>query len=194
MKNIIARCRQEYEELNEGGQQNLSAPALVTLLGIPRAGKSATLKWTRRFFEECLGWEHGVQFQFLASQNTMAALIGGTTVHSWAVIPINADDAAQKASSRAAAGDVDELFLNALSMRFIFIDEVSTLSPTLLGTLNVFLQRACTRHPYAKVDGHKRMFGGINMILCGDFLQLPPVKAISLFANPFKSGYSVEDC
>jgi len=33
-------------------------------------------------FEQALEWEHGVQFQFLAAQNTVAAFIGGNTVHS----------------------------------------------------------------------------------------------------------------
>ena len=30
-----------------------------------------------------------------------------------------------------------------------------------------------------------RPFGGLNVILCGDFWQLPPVKAIAIFNNPF---------
>ena len=37
-----------------------------------------------------------MQYQCLASQNTMAALIGGQTIHSWGHIPINASDAADK--------------------------------------------------------------------------------------------------
>ena len=53
------------------------------------AGKSECINWTIRFFTECLGWEHGVQFQCLASQHTMAALIGGTTVHGWGKVPVN---------------------------------------------------------------------------------------------------------
>ena len=56
--------------------------------GAQGAGKSHCINIRRRFFEECLGWEDGVQFQFLAQQNTMAALIGGKTVNTWGVIPI----------------------------------------------------------------------------------------------------------
>ena len=57
---------------------------------------------------------NGVQFQFLASQNTMAALIGGATVHSWSTIPVNAHDAASKMQSKGCEGDIDELFEKAL--------------------------------------------------------------------------------
>ena len=61
------------------------------------AGKSECINWTIRFFTECLGWEHGVQFQCLASQHTMAALIGGTTVHGWGKVPVNATQLFQAA-------------------------------------------------------------------------------------------------
>ena len=68
-------------------------------------------------FEDCLGWEAGVQFQFLASQSIMAAMIGGATVHHWGTIPANTTDADKKTNSKVGDGDVDELFLNALGMR-----------------------------------------------------------------------------
>ena len=163
-------------------------PVRDCLLGIPGAGKSTCIKLMRRFFEECLGWENGVQFQFLASQNTMAALIGGQTLHSWGVIPLNATDAANKLQNKGKDDDIDQLFLNALGIRWLVIDEVSTISPCLLGLLDSYLRRACCRHPYAKSHGRKRPFGGINMVFAGDFWQLPPVRALSIFSNPFKKG------
>ena len=79
-------------------------------MGIPGAGKSTCIKYMRRLFEDCLGWEDGVQFQFLASQNTMAALIGGKTIHSWGSIPINATQASAKVGTKGADGDIDVLF------------------------------------------------------------------------------------
>ena len=118
-----------------------------------------------------------MQFQFLASQNTMAALIGGRTLHAWATIPVNASMAFDKANCKADGGDVSELFLKVQSMRWIVIDELSMVSPELLGLLGLYLRRACARHPYARVRGHHVAFGGINTVLCGDFWQLTPVKA-----------------
>ena len=92
------------------------------------------------FFEQCMQWELAVHFQFLASQNTMAALIGGQTVHSWGGIPVNADTLHHKMLGKDADGDIDQLFLNAVSLRFLLIDEVSTISPALLGALDAFLR------------------------------------------------------
>ena len=163
------------------------------LFGIPGAGKSHCIKLVRRFFEECLRWEDGVQFQFVASQNTMAALIDGKTVHTWGVIPVNAADAQSKIHTKSTDGDIDELFLNALGIRWLIIDECSTMSPGLLGLLDAYLRRACMRHPYAYRGGERRPFGGINIIFAGDLWQLPPVRAIAFFANPFKSGYSPQE-
>ena len=75
----------------------------------------------------------------------------------------------------------------------IFVDEVSTLSPRLLGVLDSFLRRACKRHQYAKNGRHERIFGGMNIIFAGDFWQLPPVRANSIFTNIFRSGFSFEE-
>ena len=97
----------------------------------------------RDFFENVMGWRHGVQFQFLAAQNSMAALIGGNTIHSWGVIPTSKAAATAKHSNKEV--DWDQLFENCIGMRWLAIDEVSTLSLGLLGTLESFLRtKACT--------------------------------------------------
>ena len=36
----------------------------------------------RRFFEEALGWEHGVDFMFVAFQNRVAYAMGRETLHT----------------------------------------------------------------------------------------------------------------
>ena len=100
---VIDRCRAERAELLATSASPASVPQKFSeslrslLLGIPGAGKSTCLKLLRSFFEDVLNWEDGVQFQYLATQNTMAALIGGLTVHGWGVIPVNAEDANRKA-------------------------------------------------------------------------------------------------
>jgi hypothetical protein len=143
------------------------------LLGLPGAGKTVCIKLMRRFFEECLKWEEGVQFQFLAQQNTMAALIGGRTVHGWSRIPVNKTEVSNQTHTKKEEGDVDPLFLNTLSLRWIVIDEISTVSPSLLGLLESYVRRACSRHPYAKTkvcgQNHPRPFGGMSVIFAGDF-------------------------
>ncbi len=93
-----------------------------------------------------MGWKHGVQFQFLAAQNSMAALIGGNTVHSWGAIPTSKAAANAKHANKEV--DWDQLFENCISMRWLIIDECSTLSPELLGysSLSCARKHACAIH------------------------------------------------
>ena len=191
LQTVITRCFQEAAEEQSGTATatETSEPFLGCLLGIPGAGKSTCLRLVRDFFETCLGWEMGVQFVYLATQNTMAALIGGFTVHSWATIPVNSSDAIEKINSKACAGEVDELFAKVQCLRWIFVDECSTLSPYLFGILDVYLRRACSSQRYAKRFRQQRRFGGINIGICGDLWQLPPVKSSAIFGNPYKKGY-----
>ena len=156
------------------------------LLGFPGTGKSQCIKTMRKFFQEVLHWEPGIQFQFLASQNTMAALIEGQTIHSWGTIPLGAETIYHNESKTDMEEGVDQLFLNVVSMRFLVFDEISTVSPTLLGLLEPQLRRVCVRHPYAKRGTHSRPFGGLNIIFCGDCWQLAPVRAVSIFNNTFR--------
>ena len=84
---IKDRCEVEVQEAesfaNTKKQDKPSEPYRKGLLGPPGTGKSECLRWTRRFFEEVLGWTDGVQFQMVAPQHTMALLVGGKTVHAW---------------------------------------------------------------------------------------------------------------
>ena len=87
LRRVVERCREEQQEMIS---ENFTEPVRDCLFGLPGGGKSTCIKWLRDFFENCLQWEDGVQFQFLAAQNTMAALIGGKTIHSWSKIPVSA--------------------------------------------------------------------------------------------------------
>ena len=84
LRSISDRCLAEEEDkLLEGkaSQEQINTePLREGLLGPPGTGKSECLKWTFCFFTECMGWEHGVQFQFCAPQHTMAAVIGGNVL------------------------------------------------------------------------------------------------------------------
>ena len=53
---------------------------------------------------------------------------------------MNAVDAASKVCTKGNDGDIDELFVNALGMRWLLLDEISTLSPYLLGLLDAYLK------------------------------------------------------
>ena len=55
---------------------------------------------------------------------------------------MNAIDALDKLSGKNKDGGIDALFLIALGMRWLIVDEVSTLSPEVLGFLDSYLRRA----------------------------------------------------
>ena len=191
---VSVRCQAEQAELNRwnGPVKNrradmLSEPLRVCVLGDPGAGKSHCIHLLRSFFQEVMEWEHQMQFQFLAPQNSMAELVGGATVHTWGVIPIGGAAAGSKHKNKDV--DWDQLFENCISMRWLIIDELSCLALGLLSMLDSFLRdKGCARHPYAHRNPiqrrNPRPFGGLNVIFCGDLWQLPPVKEIPIYAFP----------
>lgn len=79
---VLNRCALEAHE-ERTGNNNVSAEEPVRMLvhGLPGSGKSCVIHWIKDLFETALGWKHGVEFQCAAPMNTMAALIGGVTVH-----------------------------------------------------------------------------------------------------------------
>ena len=44
-----------------------------------------------------------------------------------------------------------------------------------------------------RTDGSRIPFGGVNIIFCGDWWQLPPVRAPAIFSNPFLDKYEASE-
>ena len=128
LRSIARRCEEEAADLNRPGAKFGSEPMRCGLFGLPGAGKTECIKLQKRFFEECLGWEAGVQYQCVAPQNTMAALLGGSTCHTWAQVPLNPSDALASRSSKKTSGDIDDVFLRCQSLRWLIIDEINPLA------------------------------------------------------------------
>lgn len=113
--------------------------------------------------------EHDIDVGITASTGIAATHMGGVTIHSWAGIGIKAylDDS-----------DIDSMSEKPyLSKRFekvkvLIIDEVSMLHHFRLDLVDQVLRQM------KKVNDP---FGGVQIILCGDFFQLPPV---SRFGEP----------
>ena len=100
LRSVAKRCEEEAADLSRPGAKYGSEPMRCGLFGLPGAGKTECSKLQKRFFEECLGWEAGIQYQCVAPQNTMAALLGGSTCHTWGQVPINPTDALATRSSK----------------------------------------------------------------------------------------------
>ena len=137
--------------------------------------------------EEGLGWEHGVQFVCLAFQNSSAHLIDGYTIHSWAQIDMCHSNASHAAKPRR---NVDELKARFQALRVVIIDEIGMVSAKLLGQLEHRLEQMMSERDTYKIRGgmHQdaktlRKFGGVNLIMLGDFWQIPPIGGTELTSN-----------
>ena len=90
LEDICARCIFEADEeqrdcINRRDRERLR----MMIQGLPGAGKSQVIHWIRAFFTEVLRWTPGNEYVCIASMNSMAALIGGSTIHSFGHIPIS---------------------------------------------------------------------------------------------------------
>ena len=139
----------------------------IYLGGMGGTGKSQVIKALMDFFR-LRNESH--RFVVLAPTGTTAALLNGSTYHSFLGVPIEGQDALRNESTntaqvKARLDGVDYVFLDEVSM--VACNDNYKISAQLAKGTNVF------DLPY----------GGINMIFSGDFSQLPPV-----FGAPLYSG------
>jgi ATP-dependent exoDNAse (exonuclease V) alpha subunit len=136
----------------------LKTGANALLTGEPGSGKTYTVnayvKWLRA---------HGIEPAITASTGIAATHLGGMTIHAWSGIGIrkylsdaDADAIASKEHVARRLGKTQVLI----------IDEVSMLSGDVLSMVDRVLR---------EVRGHERAFGGVQVVLVGDFFQLPPI-------------------
>ena len=149
---------------NDSFERAVEVDENVCLTGPGGTGKSFR---TRRMIKRDPG-----RFAVTASTGIAALNIGGLTLHRWSGMMLGPQN-----------GETDEDYLDHLiadkrfsvragfdrirSAQSLVIDEVSMLNGRTLDFLN-FLCKQLRRD--------QRPFGGIQMIVTGDFLQLPPVK------------------
>jgi len=196
IKRVADRVLHEFALKKEGDdvaknasratQHEKEDPLIGLIHGQPGTGKSEVIKRIRQLFEEALEWQHGDQFLCVAFQNRMAAAIGGATLHSSANLPRPGENIQQKLSH----SDVDHLFVQNESLRWILIDEVSMLPDELLGAFESNFKDAALKSRYTHHrDRSQRLFGGYNVLFFGDWWQLPPIPhTAALFRPPDGTG------
>ncbi len=106
---------------------------------------------------------HNIPVGITASTGIAATHMGGTTIHSWSGMGIR---------DEMTPRDMGELFKRQylrnrfLHTKVLIIDEISMLHAHQLDIVNKILKT---------FKGNDLPFGGLQVILCGDFFQLPPV-------------------
>ena len=104
----------------------------------------------------------------ITSTTGISALnIGGITLHSWGGIGYDTDTNDISGFVRNIQNNYIKLN-NYLYTKFLIIDEVSMLDSTILEFLNSVAK---------KIRENNEPFGGIQLVLIGDFYQLPPVNS-----------------
>ena len=131
----------------------------IYLTGGAGSGKTYVLNAFIKYLNE-----HDIDVAITASTGIAATHIGGMTIHAWSGIGIR---------DNVTDWDIElmkekkYLWDRYDKVKVLIIDEISMLSGTFLDTLDRIC-RAFKRKPGIP-------FGGIQVILCGDLFQLPPV-------------------
>jgi len=136
----------------------LKAGQNVFLTGSAGAGKTFLLNQYIAYLRE-----RGITVAVTASTGIAATHIGGQTIHSWSGLGIKDVITPQDLEKIAKRKPLRE---RLQKVEVLVIDEISMLSKNNLAAVDAILQ-------YFKKS--QQAFGGIQVIFCGDFFQLPPV-------------------
>lgn len=136
----------------------LKTGANVFLTGEPGSGKTHTINNFVNYLRE-----HDIEPSITASTGIAATHIGGMTIHSWSGIGIKNKldkyDLDRIASSEYVAKRIRKT-------KVLIIDEISMLSSDTLDMVDLVCR---------EVRQNDEAFGGIQIVLVGDFFQLPPI-------------------
>ena len=84
-------------------------------------------------FKEVLTWTHGVEFQSVAFQNTVAAAMEGFTLHSSGDIQFGGVSDAKRLDHT----DIDVLYSRNQCLRWLIFDETFMIPDELLGIFHI---------------------------------------------------------
>lgn len=130
----------------------------VLLLGEAGAGKTYVLRQYLDYLAE-----HSISVGITASTGIAATHIGGVTIHSWSGIGIRDSLSKQQIENLAEKTQLKSKIQRA---QVLVIDEISMLSAKQLEAVDQ-VTRA--------IRQSQAPFGGLQVILVGDFFQLPPI-------------------
>ena len=156
-------------------------PLRWLLHGRPGVGKSFVLGKLRELFEMVMGWQAGVQFAFVALQVSNAAQHEGQTCHSF----FGLNKFGQPVE--LGPGALQEKQRSFQRLEWVVVDEVSMLSASFLAVMERQARTLRSERGSSKLtsDNSERPWGGLSMVLAGDFHQLdPPDNGRSLCSIP----------
>ncbi|MFB6181887.1 MAG: PIF1 family DEAD/DEAH box helicase [Candidatus Magasanikbacteria bacterium] len=142
----------------------------VFLTGEAGSGKTYLLEKYINYLEE-----NDIKVAVTASTGIAATHLDGVTIHSWSGIGVSDDLTDSEISNLLDRNYLKQHFKNT---RVLIIDEISMLTAKQLDMID----RVCKAFKKNKLP-----FGGLQVILSGDFFQLPPVSRKNKKDFVFKS-------
>jgi len=136
----------------------LKTGANVFLTGEPGSGKTYLVNRYVAYLRE-----HGITPAITASTGIAATHIGGVTIHSWSGVGIRGSISQHDLRRIEDNPRTGRKIKNAY---VLLIDEISMLSARTFGLVDLVCR---------EVRGSDEPFGGLQVVLVGDFFQLPPV-------------------
>ena len=105
-----------------------------------------------------------------------ARLIHGSTLHSILKLPVQKDG--KVLNLPLLSGDLlCQMRMHWKDVQFVIIVEISMVPYEMLCMIDQCLKQ---------LNNSEDLFGGLNMLLFGDLLQLPPVRGSSIFHQPVR--------
>lgn len=152
--------------------QLLAQDRNVFLTGPAGTGKTVTLLTAiEQARAKCLHREHCIGVT--AATGSAALLLRGRTLHSYLGIGLGKRSAEELARETLGLKKKRPLADKLRACSLLILDEISMIHAELLDLIDKYL-RIVRSEP-------RKPFGGIQVLLCGDFCQLPPVEGAYAF-------------
>ena len=146
----------------------------VFLTGGGGTGKSCVLEYIIDIFKEKYKENLKTVVGITSTTGSSALLIGGTTIHSFSGLGVNREDEEQYIQKIAKRRYIIKRFKN---LKTLIIDEISMLTPRTFRMIYRLTQI---------VRKNNSPFGGIQVILSGDFCQLGPILEQHIIHHSFE--------
>lgn len=135
------------------------------LTGSAGTGKSYTLKSIIDYLEK-----NNIEYGLTALTGCASVLINGQTIHSFLYMGISKDVNVIYNNLCKFTPKLNKL----KKLRVLIIDEISMMDDKLFETINQLLML---------IKGNDKLFGGVQLLLVGDFYQLPPISGDYCFTS-----------
>ena len=172
--NYIMKWAMRYQ-LGKDNDEVEPDPFYIFLSGGAGVGKTylvnVVIEYLRRILlvpgQNC---DESPSIAITASTGKAACNINGTTLHSAFHLPLHGENMNCKTELRGK--ELQNLQMKYKYLRVLIVDEISMVGRQTFEDLNAFLQQ---------IKNNQLPFGGIAILVIGDFFQLPPVKQASIF-------------